>query len=684
MVLLELKLTLQEMCNEHPDLLRATKFVGQSDGKNENDKGFNQKEQKRVIQEFKDGKFNVLVSTSIGEEGLDIGEVDFVVIYDMPKTSIKLVGCTLCIAGVSVSANVLQLQRIGRTGRKRDGHVHVLMSEGREDLNWETALRAHRDIQEEILHSRNLELFEDVERLLPSGALPACIEQEMPIDPWDPADQKRKTKLVSAAKETKAKSATKKKRGNDIPDDAHEGFKSVAELLKINAKRKRKAASSGSSSSSSEVDEPMELNDEGEEDAANALMYGSVSSSRLSAKPKKKAAKKRPSPKTLTEARKQQERDWEKQEQARIAVDIRRKEKEAEERRRLSRQAFDFFNTQGIARIQTPSPSKSSPLRASPPTPVVDEDALFPAVKTASTLTRKANSKANGLRLSPRTAAAAGFSQIIDFADLSSDEDEDGDAPVVFSPPPRMSNGHTSMPPPPLPSSSPIRPCGVAFDTPLGATPAPIQPETPSTDTPFPVRLQRRRLPSSEAEPDGSPAVRPLQRLRRRRPSNATEEEVSPVAQRRQANGNTIGHGRTSRDERRQPRQPRTNGAAAAALMDLDAGVSGSDHSGDESSGTESESDRRFAGDFQPTQAPRGYNQRAVYAAGMMDTQACVRQGLGFAGHQGAGAGDDRRAQFFTKARKPVMVSDDERSSDNDYELGSFVCEDEDVAFMCE
>lgn len=33
----------------------------------------------------------MLVSTSIGEEGLDIGEVDFVVIYDMPKQSIKLV-----------------------------------------------------------------------------------------------------------------------------------------------------------------------------------------------------------------------------------------------------------------------------------------------------------------------------------------------------------------------------------------------------------------------------------------------------------------------------------------------------------------------------------------------------------------------------------------------------------------
>jgi len=55
----------------------------------------------QTIQEFKEGKFNILVSTSIGEEGLDIGEVDFVVIYDMPKQSIKLVSYHLPYRGLS-------------------------------------------------------------------------------------------------------------------------------------------------------------------------------------------------------------------------------------------------------------------------------------------------------------------------------------------------------------------------------------------------------------------------------------------------------------------------------------------------------------------------------------------------------------------------------------------------------
>lgn len=38
----------QDMLNQHPALLKATKFVGQSQGKQENDKGFKQSDQKKV------------------------------------------------------------------------------------------------------------------------------------------------------------------------------------------------------------------------------------------------------------------------------------------------------------------------------------------------------------------------------------------------------------------------------------------------------------------------------------------------------------------------------------------------------------------------------------------------------------------------------------------------------------
>jgi len=45
----------------------------------------------QVIQKFKKGEFNLLVSTSIGEEGLDIGEIDLIVCYDAQKTPIRMV-----------------------------------------------------------------------------------------------------------------------------------------------------------------------------------------------------------------------------------------------------------------------------------------------------------------------------------------------------------------------------------------------------------------------------------------------------------------------------------------------------------------------------------------------------------------------------------------------------------------
>lgn len=47
-VLLEVGANVQDMLNEHKGILSATKFVGQSQGKQEGDKGFNQKAQKQV------------------------------------------------------------------------------------------------------------------------------------------------------------------------------------------------------------------------------------------------------------------------------------------------------------------------------------------------------------------------------------------------------------------------------------------------------------------------------------------------------------------------------------------------------------------------------------------------------------------------------------------------------------
>lgn len=56
-----------------------------------------------------------MVATCVGEEGLDIGEVDLIVCFDASASPIRLV------------------QRMGRTGRKRDGRIVVLVTEGKEE-----------------------------------------------------------------------------------------------------------------------------------------------------------------------------------------------------------------------------------------------------------------------------------------------------------------------------------------------------------------------------------------------------------------------------------------------------------------------------------------------------------------------------------------------------------------------
>ncbi len=72
--------------------------------------GLKQKKQIETVQQFRDGLFRVLVATRVGEEGLDIAEVNQVIFYDNVPSSIRFV------------------QRRGRTGRKDTGKLVVLIA----------------------------------------------------------------------------------------------------------------------------------------------------------------------------------------------------------------------------------------------------------------------------------------------------------------------------------------------------------------------------------------------------------------------------------------------------------------------------------------------------------------------------------------------------------------------------
>jgi Fanconi anemia group M protein len=86
----------------------ARLFVGKKEG-------ITQMQQKQIIEDFRSGKFNILVASSIGEEGLDIPSVDVVVFYEPIPNEIR------------------NIQRRGRTGRFRAGEIYILVTKATKD-----------------------------------------------------------------------------------------------------------------------------------------------------------------------------------------------------------------------------------------------------------------------------------------------------------------------------------------------------------------------------------------------------------------------------------------------------------------------------------------------------------------------------------------------------------------------
>jgi len=102
-----------ESLNEIPGV-KAIRFVGQA-SKGE-DKGLKQKEQVEIVEKFKKGEYNVLVATSVAEEGLDIPATDMVIFYE------------------PVPSEIRSIQRRGRTGRTKIGKVIILTIKGTRDV----------------------------------------------------------------------------------------------------------------------------------------------------------------------------------------------------------------------------------------------------------------------------------------------------------------------------------------------------------------------------------------------------------------------------------------------------------------------------------------------------------------------------------------------------------------------
>jgi len=89
------------------------RFVGQASRRK--DKGLTQKQQVEVLDKFREGEYNVLVATSVAEEGLDIPSTDLVLFYE------------------PIPSEIRSIQRKGRTGRQHKGRVIILVTKGTRD-----------------------------------------------------------------------------------------------------------------------------------------------------------------------------------------------------------------------------------------------------------------------------------------------------------------------------------------------------------------------------------------------------------------------------------------------------------------------------------------------------------------------------------------------------------------------
>lgn len=102
------------LINEFKEQFKIEKFIGQATKMDDN--GFPQRLQIEIMQKFRDGLINILIATSVAEEGLDIPNVDAIVFFEPVPSEIRLI------------------QRRGRTGRYAPGRCYILVTEETVDV----------------------------------------------------------------------------------------------------------------------------------------------------------------------------------------------------------------------------------------------------------------------------------------------------------------------------------------------------------------------------------------------------------------------------------------------------------------------------------------------------------------------------------------------------------------------
>lgn len=154
---------IKRMLSKNEPLIRPSCIVGQ--GSANGGVRVAQHEQIDVMRHFRSGAYNTLIATCVAEEGIDVGEVDLIVCFDVAKNPVRFV------------------QRIGRTGRQRVGRVLMLVTEGEEHDTLKHVLASKDKTNQQLARSKDILriLYRHSPPLVPAGLQPKCVKMFMNI-----------------------------------------------------------------------------------------------------------------------------------------------------------------------------------------------------------------------------------------------------------------------------------------------------------------------------------------------------------------------------------------------------------------------------------------------------------------------------------------------------------------------
>jgi ATP-dependent DNA helicase MPH1 len=562
----------------------------------------------------------------------------------------------------------MQLQRIGRTGRKRDGYVHVLLAEGREESNWDKANEQYNLVQDSIVRSEQLELYADVERLLPDNIKPEPLEMIMEVEEYEKPSTRRAPKQKEEGFIRVLEQ--KRKRNDDVkrnmPPGAVSGFVSVKDLIVKQSKKRKKVE---------EFDPEGGVDDDTDKEIEGGLHgFRRTQSTPGASKSKKQRTASMRSEGTIPKKRKKKEKK---------SAAVSRQPSTSPDELAIEEAAIDL-NLTNHARLLSPSSEASLPQRSaaitavdSPASPVLQRSAS-PSASRARSPASRLQSPSEEILSSPsvqRTNPDVGPSspQEHDISWLVADSEDEESFAVEFvdesgverssaaascsdntltADPKSRKPAKTDM----LPPEPPYRLYNTHIDDSLGV-PEPT----------LPVRTAGKRRPNVVKNPDilsSSPLMMPppsQRRLRREPPGDSVAPAPKLKRKKKKKVQDTAEFGKIN------------------PWIEVEATHSGDDMSEGSSIGdfvVESEGDRQFLEEHDETQVSPSYQQTQIYRQSLLSQAPTGTGGPVFAKplvrRGGFGIANRTNTRF-----QGISSSPQQPNSEDEYELGTFVVDDD-------